>query len=86
MRHRQSLQQALETVSVARREIQADFDQATITLLNAAPGTSEEEAQKLGGLVRQLDGAVRELCDAIRTCDQLIRLRERETLNGVPGA
>lgn len=73
--HRTDLLSALQTITAARREAQAELDTARAALLAATePPTSEELTQTLGGLVRQLDNAARELADAIKTCDQRDRV------------
>jgi hypothetical protein len=71
MNHRTPLLAALEAVTAARRDYQAELDTArTAQLATTAPVTDEQIVQTLRALVRELDNAARELADAIRTCDQ----------------
>lgn len=75
MNHRTALLKARETVATARRDYQAELDDArTAQLATIAPVTNEELTQTLGALVRQLENAARELADAIRTLDQRERV------------
>ncbi len=75
---RTALLAALAAVTAARRDAQAELDDARAVQLAAAkPPTSEELTQTLGALVRQLDNAARELTDAIRTVDQRERVVAR---------
>ncbi len=72
---RGNLISALDTIAAARRDAQAELDEArTVQLAAAEPATDEQLLQTLGALVRQLDNAGRELADAIRTVDQRDRL------------
>jgi hypothetical protein len=83
MNHRTPLLGALDAVTAARRDCQAEFDTARAAQLTATePSINEELPQTLGALVRQLDNAARELTDAIRTVDQRERLLAREQLPG----
>lgn len=75
MKHKAALLKALEAVTTARREYQADLDTARAAQLTATePVTDEQLTQTLGALVRQLDNAARELTDAIRTVGQRERV------------
>ena len=76
--HRTDLLTALETITAARRDVQAELDTARAAQLAATePPTNEELVQTLGGLVRQLESASRELVDALHTCDQRERVLAR---------
>lgn len=76
--HRSDLLKALETITTARREYQAELDSARLEQLAATePPENEESMQTLGAIVRQLDNAARELADTLRACDQLERVRRR---------
>lgn len=72
---RNALLTALDTITAARREALAGSDAARSASLASVDGSaSQEQAQTLAALVRQLDNAAREIADAIRTCDQRDRL------------
>ena len=81
--HRTDLLTALETITTARREAQAELDTARAAqLASTTPPANEELVQTLGALVRQLDAAARELADAIRTTDQRARVLGRDATAG----
>ena len=75
---RASLLSALDIITTARRDAQADADASRADMLAAAdPPANQELPQTLGALVRQLDTAARELADAICTVDQRDRLASK---------
>lgn len=78
MNHRSAILAALEAITTARREYQAELDAARAVQLAATETPTDEQlTQTLGALVRQLDNAARELTDAIRTVDQRERVQAR---------
>lgn len=75
MRDTKDLVAVLETVTAARREYQAAYDAAVISLAATGPQPDEREMQTLGAIVRQLENAARELRDALASVRQLDAVR-----------